>query len=809
MRDPSTLATAFFAVAAVVLVGEGSQTRASVEASPPSVVLDGPEATQQLLLLQTTPNQPSVDRTRQVQFDVLDARIAIVSPTGRIEPRDDGRTEIVVRHSEGEVRIPVAVKGYRRPAPISFEHQVVPILSKAGCNAGGCHGKAEGQNGFKLSVFGFDPWADYQALVMEGRGRRVFPAAPQQSLLLRKATAQSPHGGGKKIAEGSRAYRRLVRWIAEGTPFDSAAVAPIAGIEVEPIQRILALDGSQQLRVTAIDAKGNRFDVTAETQYDSNAQTIAAVDPEGWIQANKIPGEAAILARYMGQVAVCRITIPRPGVQFTRPPETNFVDRHIWNKLHLLGIPPSAPADDATFLRRVFLDVIGTLPTAVEAKTFLGDKSPGKRAALIEHVLVRPEYADFWAMRWADVLRVDRDKISAQGSVAMTRWLRRQFAENRPYDRFIRDILLAQGNTTAEGPASFLKSLDRPEVISRSFSQLVLGVRIECAQCHHHPSEKWGQEDYFGLAGFFTGVGRKPLPGGGEAVYSRGGNDLNHPRTGKPVSARALGAKPADFANSTDRRVALADWMTAGDNPYFAKAIANRLWAHYFGRGLVEPIDDQRATNPATNEPLLDELAKHLRDVRFDLKTFTKTLLNSRAYQLDSQANAANADDVQNFSHVLPKALPAEVLLDAICQATGVAEKYNGWPEGYRAIQIWDNRMPTYFFQIFGRPGRNTVCECERSNEPSIAQALNLMNSPELNDKIRSRQGVARRLADGNLPPQALIDELFLTALARYPTEKERTPLAGALAPDRSERRAFVEDVLWALLNSKEFLYNH
>jgi hypothetical protein len=714
----------------------------------------------------------------------------------------------------------VEVSGFKQPAPVSFETQIIPIMSKARCNSGGCHGKAEGKNGFKLSVFGFDPAADYQALVMEARGRRILPNSPSNSLFLRKPTGQVPHGGGKRIAADSRHYRLLHRWIVEGAPPGvpaSAGSGPSKGgtptnsvtsIEVEPQQQTLAFRGTQQLRVTAIDSGGKRRCVTADAEYDSNAASIATVDGRGWVQASDIPGEAAILVRYLGHVTICRITLPRPGVQFARPPEGNFIDKMAWDKLASLGIEPSPLADDAAFLRRVFLDTIGTLPTAEEARSFLADTRADKRARLIDQLLQRPEYADYWAMRWSDVLRVDRDQVNPAGAVAMTHWLRRQFAENRPYDQFVHDILTAKGNTGAEGPASVYKVLANPEQMSRSFSQLFLGVRIACAQCHHHPSERWGQDDYFALAGFFTSVTRKPLSGGSDAVFAQKGTDLNHPRTAKPVAARALGAAPADFTTTPDRRTVLASWLTAPDNPFFARAIANRLWAHYFGRGLVEPLDDLRATNPASNEPLLNELARHMRDGKYDLKAFTRTLLNSRLYQVSSRPLPSNATDEQNFSHALPKAIPAEVLLDAISQATGVPEKFNGWPEGYRAIQVWDNRMPSYFFRIFGRPVRASVCECERSNEPSIAQALHLMNSEEITSKVRARQGTARHLAASTRPPREVIDELYLGTLSRYPSDKERAVMLEVFTQSE-DRRTAVEDVLWALLNSRGFVYNH
>ncbi len=773
---------------------------------PVRIVLDSPEATQQLLVTGRQPDGEAADLTRTVLYRIGNPQVVSIDERGVVLPRREGRTEILIEHAAETLHVPVEVRGLSDPALLSFEQEIVPILTKARCNSGGCHGKAEGQNGLKLSVFGFDPAADHAALAKDSRGRRLLVSAPAQSPLLLKATATMPHGGGRKIAVGSLHYRRMIRWIAEGAPFTGGTAAAVA-IEVEPAQRLMRAGESQQLQVTAVDAAGYRRCVTAEAEYESNADAIARVDPQGLIEAGDVPGEASILVRYLGQVAVCRVTHPQRGIEFVRPPEANFVDRLVWDKLERLGINPSPPADDATFLRRVFLDTIGTLPTPDEAREFLADRTAEKRTRLIERLLQRDEYADYWTMRWSDMLRVDQDRTLPEGAVAMTRWLRQQIAENRPYDEFVQEILTARGNTQADGAAAVFKVLDSPEALSRSFSQLFLGVRIECAQCHHHPFERWGQEDYYGLAGFFTGVAAKGLPNGSQAILVKPGADLKQPRTGEAVAARALGAPAADFSGIADRRQVLAAWMTAPDNPYFAKVIANRLWAHYFGRGLVEPIDDIRATNPATNERLLAELEKHLREKRFDLRAFTSTLLNSRAYQLSPQTNRSNAADLQNFSHALDKALPAEVLLDAISQATGVPEKFQGWPEGYRAIQIWDNRLPSYFLRIFGRPLRASVCECERSNEPSISQALHLMNSREILSHIQAAEGRVRQLADSGKPPREILEELCLATLSRFPTADEQKLMLEEFG--RADRRAAAEDILWALLNTREFLYNH
>jgi len=775
---------------------------------PPQVVIDRPETTTQLVALQPVAGREH-DVTRSATWRVENPALARITPDGQLIPLADGQTRLLAAHAGAEAAIPLMIGAFSQPAPVSFEHEIQPILTKSRCNSGGCHGKAEGQNGFKLSLLGFDADFDHDALTRESRGRRLRFDTPATSLLVRKGLAEVPHGGGRKIERDSPAHRRLVRWIAEGAALHAPGEQPTTRIEVEPAELVLSARETFQLRVTASDAAGVRRCVTAESDFVSNAPHVVEADGRGLLQATEVPGEAAILVRYQGQVTVCRVALPRPHPGFPRPPERNFIDTLVWNKLQRLGIEPSPPVEDAGFLRRVFLDTIGTLPTPAEARQFLTADQPDKRARLIDTLLQRPEYADYWTMRWTDLLRADKTKITPQGTVGLSRWLRRQFAANRPYDQMVREVLTAQGPVQSESPASFYKALEKPEVASRSISQLFLGVRIECAQCHHHPSERWSQEDYAGLVGFFTGMALKPLPEGTEAVVMRAGQDAPHPRTGQPVAARPLGAPPAQFQGVADRRQVLAQWVTAPDNPFLARAVANRLWAHYLGRGLVEPIDDLRATNPATNEPLLDALAKHLRESNYDLQSLTRLILNSQVYQLSSATNDSNRDDRQHFSHASPKPLPAEVLLDAVCQATGVPEKFNGWPTGVRAIQVWDNRMPSYFFRIFGRPVRASVCECERSSEPSISQALHLMNAPEIQDKLAHRRGTARAWADSSRPLAELADEIYLATLARFPSAAERELFLETVEDTREGRRQAVEDLLWAVLNTKDFLYNH
>jgi hypothetical protein len=806
MRRGVCFGMLLFVMAAVPLPARAAEPVA-LRVLPPEIELGSPESSEQLLAAVETHDGRRTDVTHDAEYSVADAGIVKISPDGRIVPLQDGRTEVQVRFGDRTQTVTVTVQGVASPPPISFQRDVIPILSKAGCNSGGCHGKAEGQNGFKLSVFGYDAAADHQAIVSEGRGRRVFFPAPNRSLLLRKATGETPHGGGQKIERGSRWYHRVQRWIAEGGSLDEQVADPVVAIAVEPAEVTLSAHGRQQLRVTALDRNGRERCVTAEAEFQSNNEAIAGVDGDGRIAATDVPGEAAILVRYLGHVAVCRVTRPRSEGTFPRPPERNFIDRLVWNKLERLRVPPSPPADDATYLRRVYLDTIGTLPTSDEARRFLSDPAPDRRRLAAE-LLDRPEYADYWTQRWSDLLQIDKDTITPQGAVAMTRWVRKQFERNTPYDRFVHTILTAQGSTLGESPAGFFQVQGDPEQLARSVSQLFLGVRIECAQCHHHPFERWDQPDYFALAGFFTGVERKKSPLGGLKIVGNPGRDLPHPRTGELIPAAGLGAGPAELPDSADRRRPLADWAVSSENPFFTRTIVNRLWAHYFGRGLVEPIDDMRATNPASNEPLLEALADHLIELNYDLKAFTLTLLDSHVYQLSATAVESNRLDEQNYSHASWKPLPAEVLLDAISQATDVPEEFNGWPRGYRAIQIWDNRLPSHFLEVFGRPTRQTVCACERGVEPSIAQALHLMNSPTTVNKVQNREGRAAQLAASDLAPDEIVDELYLATLSRFPSDAERQLMRQAFT-EASDRREAAEDVLWTLLNTREFVFNH
>lgn len=708
-----------------------------------------------------------------------------------------------------------------RSSPITLERDVEPILTRYGCNAGACHGKARGQNGFQLSLFGFDPDFDIDELVHDARGRRIFPGAPDQSLLLLKATAAVPHGGGPRIEKGSEPYRVLHDWIATGMARDAANAPVVTSVQMDPSDIILAPESQQQLRVTAIYSDGTSEDVTHLAIFQSNESTVAAVDSTGLIKAGAIPGEAAINARFRGEFAVGQVTIPLsgkvPSEVYTALPQNNFIDGLVWDKLQKLGIVPSNPAGDEKYLRRVFLDIIGRLPTADEARAFLSDTSPDKRATLVDQLLERPEYADHWANKWADLLRPNPYRVGIKAVFNLDAWIRNAFRRNLPYDEFVRQIVTARGSTWQPSPATIFRDRREPEEIATVVSQLFLGIRLECAKCHHHPSEAWGQEDFYGFAAYFSQIGRKgkglspPISGSEEVVFTaKTAKPVRHPLTGEELPPKPLfGTAPASSHPAEDPRVALAKWMTSPDNPYFAQVIVNRVWADLLGRGLVDPVDDLRATNPPTNPPLLDAIANDFRTNGYDLKHLIRTITTSSVYALSSAPNERNIADNRNYSRHYRQRLRAESLLDAISDVTGVPETFAATPTGTRATAIWTHRTGSLFLDTFGRPDPNQDPPCERIPDTSVVQALHLMNSQDIHAKVTADTGFAARLSESTHAPQQIAEELYLATYSRFPTAEEVKLVTDILvdAQDPKDRRVAIEDLLWALINTPEFVF--
>jgi hypothetical protein len=712
--------------------------------------------------------------------------------------------------------VPVTVRNSRREITPTFSNDIVPILSRAGCNSGPCHGKAEGQNGFKLSVFGYDEGADQTAIAYAAGGRRISRSDPARSLLLLKSTGAVPHAGGKRFDPNSPFYRVLARWIAAGAPVGLDTAPTLTSVQVYPPQRALLPKGRQPLLVTARYSDGSSRDVTREARFGTNSPTIASVDENGRVTTSGRPGEAAVMVNYRGAVAVTRIRVPQPNqppLDTARLPKKTPVDGLVWNRLASLRIHPSGGATDPEFLRRVYLDVIGALPTPEESRAFLADSDPSKRQRLVDRLLERPEYADYWALKWADLLRVNKGNLGAKGAYTFYQWIRGAMASNVPYDRFVRELITASGNSAENGAVNYFRVLSKPQEAAASTSQVFLGVRLECAQCHHHPFEKWSQDDYYGMVGFFTRLAARPATPGAAVLLPGGQEEAVNPRTGNAVPARPLLAAPSDLTNIADRRERLAEWMTRTDNPFVARMVVNRIWAQFMGRGLVEPVDDFRDTNPPTNPELLDYLARYLVENRYDVKAVMRVILNSHAYQLSGTTNPSNLGDEQNFSRAYPKRLSAEVMLDAISQATGTPTEFPGMPPGTRAVQMWDSewslQWQSYFLNAFGRPPRTSPCDCERSQEPTIAQVLHLMNAPEIQAQLAGREGRARKLAESALSDERVIEELFLAAYSRPPNPKELAASRAAFAGAGGDRARVAEDLLWALLNSVEFVFNH
>ena len=702
--------------------------------------------------------------------------------------------------------------------PVTFESDIQPLLTRLGCNAGPCHGKSRGQNGFALSLLGFDSDFDYSALANEGRGRRVFPTAAEESLLLRKAVGLVPHGGGKRLEIGSPPYEEILTWIRNGLPRTPADAPKLVRVVIEPSSCRLAPKQQQPLRVIAEYSDGRRRDVTDATGYQSNDRTIAAIAPagDGVIQAGLIPGEAAVMARYMNHIAVCSVTIPLPGTvpdsAYEVLPRSNPVDDLVWKKLKLLGMLPSPPASDSTFHRRAFLRAIGRLPTPGETESFLADASPNKRQTLIDSLLRRPEYGDFWANKWADLLRPNPYRAGIKSVWNLDAWLKDAFRKNMPYDQFVRELITAQGSTWNNGATVIFR--DRPESIeiASSVSQLFLGVRLECAKCHHHPFEVWSQDDFYGFASFFSRVGRKgqglspPISGGEEIIFTKDSGQLMHGRTGVPVLPKALKGEPLKLGPDEDPRDVLASWMTDTTNPFFPRVMANRIWAEIMGYGLVDPVDDLRATNPASNEALLDYLTADLRQQNYDIKKLVRLIMTSSVFGLSSHPNERNISDIKNFSRYYRQRMRAEVLLDAVNDVLDVEEDFAAMPPGSRAIQLWTYRASSLFLDTFGRPDLNQDPPCERSSESTTPQVLHLMNSPALNRKLSSDAARPAKLAASELSNEAIVQQSYLLIYNRFPTNDE-LQRAVEILPQRDQRRRAVEDLFWALLNTPEFSF--
>jgi hypothetical protein len=793
------------ALASIAIEGSGDPARS---------VLRGPDARRQLVVTGHYASGQLRDLTARSAFEASPPGVVLVDAAGFVTPAGDGKATVVARSPEGlTAEIALAVEGFSQPRTVNFPNQIVPIFTKHGCNGGGCHGKSGGQNGFRLSLLGFQPEDDHEYLVKEGRGRRI-SAAPEHSLLLQKATNAVAHGGGARFEPGSYEYGLVRRWIIQGMPYGDPKDPRVESLEVVPAARAMDRRSAQQVSVFARYTDGSIEDVTRMAQYEANDRELAEATPAGLVKTLDLTGEVAVMVRFQGQVGVFRASIPLGVEVKDLPPAKNFVDELVFKKLEALGIPPSPLADDGTFIRRVTFDICGRLPAADESRRFLADSDPAKRQKLIDRLLESTDYADHFAQKWSALFRNKRTNPNqARGSFAFHAWIRDSLHRNKPYDRFAREVLAASGDAGRNPPVVWYRAVDSVEEQVEDAAQLFLGLKIQCARCHHHPFERWSQDDYYGLAAFFSRVKRKGGIDGRQdeprILHDRGTPSARNPRTGRTLKPAGLGGAALDIEPDRDPRGVLAGWMADPKNPFFAPALANRYWKHFFGRGIVEPEDDLRVTNPPSNPELLHALADHFTKSGFDLKDLVRTICRSSAYQLSSEPNDWNARDRQSFSRFLPRRLNAEVFHDAIALATGVPTAFSGLPAGTRAADLPGSNDGNYFLTVFGKPQGDSACECERSGEASLAQSLYLLNSADLQGKVASGSGRAAGLArDASRSDEEKVRDLHLLLYSRDATASELELALAHLKKAANKQEAY-EDLVWALVNTKEFEFNH
>ncbi len=819
----------FLTVLALVAFGSAVTAAESpvtaISAYPAKVAMKGTDDAPQLVITGKRADGREVDLSGVATFSVSDPKVAKVEQGGRVYPLANGTAEITVSFEGKTVKLPLTAEKMDVALPLNFANQVNPIFTKLGCSAGGCHGKIAGQNGFRLSLLGFDPAFDYENLLKETRGRRIFPAVPEKSLLLTKAVGAVPHGGGKKMDPAGEEFKIVRRWIASGVPYGTKDDPTVTKISVYPEHRVVDRQNRQQIAVYAHYTDGTVEDITRRAQYECNDTDIATVSESGVVSTLNITGQAAIMARFNGNVTVFRATVPRAGdaVKFDFKEQT-AVDKHTAKKWIELNITPSGLCSDEVFIRRVSLDLTGTLPEAKDVLAFLNDKDPAKRDKLVDRLLETPEYAYFFANKWADILRVKRrgQANRAYGTFAFHTWIRESVASDKPYDDFVREIMVAIGDESKSPPTVWYKEVRTPEQFVDDVSQVFLGQRLACAQCHHHPYEKWSQDDYWGFAAFFGRVAFKNVNTPGvsnqnqqnqkQLLFVRSTGNVQNKRTGQTAPMKALDSDPRSADAGEDPRAKFADWMTSPKNPFFAKAVANRYWAHFFGRGIVDPIDDMRITNPPSNPELLDALAQNLIDSKYSLKSLVRTICKSRTYQLAAEPNEFNKGDKQSFARYYPKRMQAEVLFDAVAKLTDSPTAFPGLPGDKfapnRAIMLPDESFASYFLDVTGRPQRISACECERVNEASLAMTLHLLNSQEIQDKIARAGGRADQLSKDKRTDEEKVTELFLLATGSKPSKEKMDLALKHIAEHDKAKKVAYENIVWALLNSKGFLFN-
>ena len=796
---------------------------ARLKVYPEAVRLTGHGQRQRLIVTGSTAKRaegsegPRWDLGREATYRAEPGGVVEVTGDGELIARGSGTA--VVSVSVGGIRasVSVSVRDGETNRAVDFTNEINPLLTRLGCNSGSCHGKSTGRGGFRLSLFGHHPEWDFEWIAQGGRGRRIFSAAPERSLLLQKPTMQIPHGGGRRMAVDSDSYRLLKRWVSEGAGRGQRDAVRLLRIEVFPGEATVRTGQPQQLAVTAVYDDGTTRDVTRVVELRTNDASLVEIGGSGLATAGRRTGQTAVIALLQGRVAVSRVTVPleTPKAKWPRFPIANMVDGHVERNLKTLGVAPSSVCDDATFLRRVSLHLAGRIPLPEDVERFLADGALDKRAKLVGRLLKSPEYADTFAQKWSALLRNKRrgQKDRVAGTITFHRWIRNAIAGGMPYDRFVRQILTATGNVSVSPPAQWYAEVRYLDRYVDDTAQVFLGVRIGCARCHHHPFENFTQSDYYGLAAFFTRVDRREGMGvaerrANETILIKATGSVTHPVTGEVVKPHGLGGPELSVPPYADPRHRLVDWMAAPENPYFARAFVNRMWAHCFGRGLVEPIDDLRVTNPATNPALLRALADEFIASGFDMRHVLRLITTSTTYQLDSSANLDNLDETTGHSRFYPQRLSAEMLLDSIDQVTSRPTSYSGLPNGTRAMQLPDEGYSNQFLKLFGRPPRESACECERTADPSLSQSLFSLNDGFLLGKIFDPKSSAAKLASGDGDHVSRVRRLFLLALSRPATAVEVEKAVKYIDSETDAKTAY-SNLMWALINTKEFQYNH
>jgi len=780
----------------------------SLSVFPPAIKISAQTDSQRFMAMAVRSDGITVDVTDQVQWTLANPAFGKLD-NFTVFPVADGATELIGTWNGMEAKATLEVTQSQTPRTVGFERDVMPIFTKVGCNTGSCHGAARGKDGFRLSLFGFDPVGDYQRITREIGIRRINLAVPDQSLLLLKAIGAVQHSGGKKIEPGSKHYQTVLAWLQAGAPADAARPPAVTKVDLFPTQAVLEGEGAKQrLVAVATYADGTQRDVWDLAGFTTNNERTAAVSPDGTVSSG-VRGEAFVMARFDTHTVGTQILALPNGLQYEfKPSQGNYIDTLVDAKLLKVRLPASGLCSDEEFVRRVTIDVTGLLPTEAETAAFLASTDPNKRAALVDSLLGRKEFSEIWAMKWADLLMIkSNNQVSYKAAYLYYNWLINKIASNTPIDQIVRDLLTATGGTFQSPQTNFYQvELDRLK-LSENVAQVFMGIRTQCAQCHNHPFDRWTMDDYYGFAAFFSQVGRKTSEDYRQTlVFNGGGGEVNHPVGGAVVKPKFLGGGPA-ATDGKDRRVVLADWMTSNENPFFAKSVANRIWAHFTGVGIVEPIDDFRASNPPSNPELLDALAGKLIEYKYDVKQLVRDICNSQTYQRTTTPVEGNEDDGRNYSHATVRRVPAENLLDCISQVTETKEKFRGLPIGARAVQIADGSTSNYFLNTFGRSARTTVCAAEATTDPSLSQALHLINGGAVSGKINQGQMLQNWKKEG-LTPEAIIERIYLRCLSRKPSDAERARLMQLISESANPDQG-LHDAFWAVLNSREFIFNH